>query len=196
MSYFDEVLRVLSDAEKLGARELSNGVKLIGHVPHIGPEAYLHTVFPSIGEDKVDKIEEDIQRALPNSLKEFFSYANGIHLFSGSFSIDGYRESYIRSGDGAYEPFSITTPNVDVEERLDDAPEDAVFFGFYDWDGSQNWMTPSDPRVFRCSSESAEPLNIWSNFETMLVSEVKRLSTLFDKKGNLIDEEMPTTPPE
>jgi len=192
MGYFDELLNLIDKYKRLGIHELSNGTKLIGHVPHIGPDAYLHIIFPGLSGDEITKIEEEIQRPLPTPLKEFLVYSNGIDLFSGAFSISGYRNNYVRTGDESIQPFSITTPN--VEERLNDAPHEAVFFGFYDWDGSSTWMVPSDQKVYRCSIESAEPISDWKDLGSMLISETKRLSTLFDEKGRLLNENISTAP--
>jgi hypothetical protein len=45
MSAFDEVREVVNRSKGLGTRTLPDGTELIGHVPHIAREAYLHLMF-------------------------------------------------------------------------------------------------------------------------------------------------------
>ena len=189
---FDEVREVLAEAEALGGRELPDGTRLIGHVPHIGPEAYLHTVYAPLSDEELEVVEGQICRRLPSPLKAFYKCANGLYLFSGALSIDGLRREHSRTGDAARQPFSIDTPN--VMERPTGSDPAAVFFGGYDWDGSLLFMMPSEARVFRCERDVASILTTWPTLENMLVSEAARLASAFDGDGRQIDEDEPTTP--
>lgn len=190
--YFDDLMEVILRAESLGSRTLSNRVRLIGHVPHEGPEGYLHEVFPALDDAQIALVEQDVGRPLPDELKEFYRHTNGLHLFSGALSIDGLRHSYVRMGDESRQPFSITTPN--VRERPRDADDSFVFFGGYGFDASPLGMFPDSPVVYRCKRWTAVPINEWRSFEEMLISEVHRLDGLFDEKGRKIDPDAPTTP--
>jgi hypothetical protein len=177
----------------LGVRELENGARLIGHVPHVAPEAYLHSVFPGLDPQGIKRLESDIEHKLPGSLKTFYAQHNGLDLFAGSLSIFGLRDPFMEGEAGEVgQPFSMATPNVD--ERPADADDNIVFLGFYDWDGSLLYATPTSPKIFRCSRESAEPLNTWPNLEAALTAEIKRLGELFDKDGAKRDEDAPTAP--
>lgn len=194
MESLDYLLEVVSRAEHMGERTLSNGVRLIGHVPHMAPEAYFHVTYPPLNEGQIDSLEKAIGRELPFELRAFYHKTNGVKLFGYSLSIDGLRHSYVRVGDEAWQPYSIVTPN--TIERPPDADESLVFIGGYRWDGSQLCMTPNSPVVYRCQFGTAKVLNKWSSFDEMLTSEVNRLSTLFDEKGRKIDADAPTAPAE
>jgi hypothetical protein len=190
--YFDEVMEVVLDAERLGSRRLSNGVHLVGHVPHVAPEAYYHVVYPPLADAHIATIEQQIQRRLPSELKDFYKRSNGMHLFAYAMAIDGLRRGNVRTGDGAWQPFGMDVPN--VKERPKDAGGSFVFFGGYEWDGSTLGMSPDSPVVHRCAPQSARFINEWPSFGEMLVGEVRRLSALFDESGRKINEDTPTIP--
>lgn len=193
-SIISHILEIVNKAESLGERTLPNGVRLIGHIPHAAPEAYLHIIYPPLNNEQITSIEEAITKKLPDELKAFLKVSNGINLFADSLSIDGLRHSYVRVGDEAWQPYSMVTPN--TIERPPDADESLVFLGGYCWDGSLLCMTPHSPVVYRCQFGTAKVLNKWSSFDEMLTSEVNRLSTLFDEKGRKIDADAPTAPAE
>jgi hypothetical protein len=192
MHVFEKIIPVVLRFERLGSRILPNGVELIGHVPHRGPHAFLHLTFPPLNDHDTRDIEQQIGCPLPYELKEFYSYTNGLDLFSCSLAIYGLRRSFARSGDEARQPFSIVTPNT-IERPLT-LPGSVVIFGSYEWDGSTLGMSPECPTVYRFAPNSVEVLSEWPTFEEMLLREVDRLSALFDAKGRKLDEDAPTTP--
>lgn len=194
MNYLKQLIDNLEEQySALGARTLANGARLIGNVPHIAPEAYLHYVYPGLNSNEIQQLESEIKRKLPETLRAFYAQCNGLDLFAGSLSIFGLRDLFMEGEAGDVgQPFSMEIPNVD--ERLADADDSFVFFGFYDWDGSQLYATPSSPRIIRCSRKSAKPLNTWPSLEAALTEEVRRLGKLFDEKGVPRDEDVPTTP--
>ena len=194
MDYFDELLTLLKQWDPLGSRITANGVRLIGHVPHVGAMAYLHSVYEPLRGRLILDLEEQIKHPLPMGLKHFFQRANGVRLFGNSLSIFGLRQSYDRTlSDAVYQPISIVTCN--VRERIRNAPNSAVFFGYYDWDGSKLYMLNDDPRVFVCPRYAITPLLYeWPNFETFFLTEVKRLAALYDDQGRKRQADQPTVP--
>lgn len=179
-------LSIIRRYEHLGVRELPDGTLLVGHVPQIAPEAYLHIVFPRLLDAQVDGIESSIGIKLPEDLRELFLLCNGIELFAGSLSLLGLRTTYSRSVESAWQPYSIIEPN--VEERTPGAPKSAVFFGFYNWDGSLLYAQSNTPLVHRCSRNSSAPIGTWASVGDMIAAEASRLSRLFDDDGNKIDK--------
>jgi hypothetical protein len=192
VNYFDDVMTLILEWEPLGCRVAADGARLIGHVPHVAPEAYLHVVFPALDDEGIAQIAEQIGRSLPPDLEAFFRMANGIDLFSSSLCVDGLRGDYVRTDNDAWQPFSISLINLD--ERPPDADDCHVFFGGYNWDRSLLYLAPWSPKVYRCSPTTAEPLNEWPSLGHMLVSEVKRLALLFDRQGRKLDADQPTVP--
>ena len=173
-------------------RTLPNGTRLIGHTPHVAPEAFFHVIFPPLTHKEIDELESSLGRLLPIQLIELYQTTNGLSLFSYSLHIDGLRCNYIRSGDEAWQPFSIMTAN--LTERPRDAEPTQVFFGGYKSDGSALMMQPPEDEVFRCERRSSKVLNRWSSFDNFLVSEVRRLEKLFDDSGHSRNPKLPTTP--
>lgn len=191
MDYLDRLISSLEQYAHLGNRTLPNGTKLIGHVPHVAPEAYLHILFAPLNERDVRQLELRLPCAIPHAVATFLMRTNGLYLFSGSLSIDGLRFSNVRSG-AVRQPFSILTPNIDERPRSSKASY--LFIGGYGCDGSLLYCDTGSPTVYRCSSRSARPLNEWPSFEEMIESEFNRLATHFDSKGQRINPLRPTTP--
>ena len=190
MHYLQEVTEIMRRARHLGERVLDGGTRMIGHVPHVAPQAWLHILFSPLSDDEIGEVESEIGIAIPESLKVFYSLANGISLFSGSLAIYGRRDNYKRTVDSARQPFSITTPN--TVERLRDAKGSYLFIGGYpSQKGYYLCVDIRDLRVYRCTRESAKPLANWGSFEEMLVAEANRLALLFDREGRRINPDQP-----
>jgi hypothetical protein len=192
MDALDKVIELMNSYAHLGVRVLENGTRLIGHVPHVAPEAWLHMLFAPLSVTQIAQIERDIGTALPDEFASFLKRSNGLSLFSDALSIDGLRTSYARTGDSTRQPFSIITPN--VPERPLFSRDSFVFIGGYRSDGSLLYIDKKDSRVYRCKNRSAKPLNEWSDFGVMLHKEATRLSLLFDNKGRKLNPDRPTTP--
>jgi hypothetical protein len=186
------VRKALLSWESLGAATAPNGARLIGHVPHVAPMAYLHTIFPPLSEAEILELERIVGRRIPQEYTSFLRLSNGLKVFM-KLSLDGLRTSFARDVDSARLPFSLETTN--VQERPRGSPVEVVFIGSYSYDGSNLWMRPGDPRVYRCPRREFGPvLNTWHTFDTMLESEVSRLAGLFGPDGRLRDSKLPTTP--
>lgn len=192
MDYFDRVVEILRSYETVGVRILENGTRLIGHVPHVAPEAWLHGLFPPLSATDIVRMESELGIQIPRMLSEYYARSNGMYAFSHHLYIRGIRRSFSRVGDDAWQPFSIRTPNVD--ERLRNAKPTSLFIGGYQPDGSKLFIDVADARVYRCGKLSAKPLNEWPSFDVMLESEVRRLATLFDLQGKILNPSKPTTP--
>lgn len=192
MRWKRELAKACKRFESLGSQSLKNGARLIGHVPHVAPEAYLFELFEGLGPRKLKQLEAHAGRKLPKALEGFFGEYNGMHLFAASLSLYGLRESYVRRGDAARQPFDIEDAN--RLERPQGTPDDVVFFGFYDWDGSQLAMSLGSPRVHRIKQDSVKVLTEWPTFDAMLSSEINRLSMLHDDEGRRISRKTRTTP--
>ena len=175
------LLGIISVAEVLGARTTASGTRLVGHVPHVAPEAYLHIVFPPLDGVRLSALEQAIGRPVPPAYRRLLSITNGLDLFSSSLSIYGHRTSYARAGDAARQPFSAVVPN--TAERPPGIPNDAVVVGGYGRDGSQIYVL--DGAVYRCDRDNGAPLNMWPDLFSMLVTEARRLATHFDASGRL-----------
>jgi hypothetical protein len=188
----NDLRALIESANSFGHRFADNGAELIGHVPHVAPEAWFHLLFPPLVDAQIDALQAALPVAIPEVFQQFLMMTNGCHLFSDSISIDGLRQDYSRTGDTVWQPYNIITPN--TIERPEDAGANELFIGGYNWDGSRLYIDVDTLKVHRCEADSAKPLNTWGGFWAMLVSEVQRMSLLFDSKGRQIDPDLPTTP--
>jgi hypothetical protein len=181
---------ILKEAEKFGSKKQNDGTVLIGRTPHVAPEAWYHLVFAPLKERDLEGLEKKLKRAIPKSYRKFLGTHNGLILFSGSLSLDGYKKSYDRTSNHLT-PFDLLTVN--VYERPEDALDSHFFIGGYDWDGSLLYVEEKSKEIFRCTRDSVQPLNDWLNLDTLLEQEVARLNQLF-KQGKKKVEDQPTTP--
>jgi hypothetical protein len=180
-------MEIIESAKSFGFRQLPNGARLYGHVPHVAPEAWLHEVFAPLSDSDIQSLDRAIGLALPADFRTFLRLANGMGLFSGSLAIDGKRTSYVRVGDDAWQPFCIVAAN--VEERPRQAKPWQLIVGGYRSDGSLVSIDVRDGSAFRTKARSSKIVNQWSSFWTMLSSEACRLAALFDTLGHRLSEE-------
>ena len=194
MHYLQQVNEIMQRARNLGERRLKNGAQLIGHVPHVAPEAWLHAMYPPIHDFEIRELESQIGIHFPEEFSDFLNLCNGLSLFSGELSIYGRRESYSRTDlDDVWQAFDIVTPN--TLERLRDAKPTYLFVGGYPCGkGYYVYIDTSNGAVARCTRRSAHALATWKFFPEMLLSEAIRLSHLFDSRGMLINPDEPTVP--
>lgn len=198
MDYFDRILEVFEQWDHLGNRTTTRGVRLIGKTPDRGAMAYLHSVYEPLDDDQISLLEQKISRPLPPALRSFYQKANGLRMFSGELSIQGLRHDYSRelTDEGTYQPISLEYGN--VLEEVQGYSSDMVFFGWYMMDpGFKVFIRDGEEKVIMCPRRHTEPtLCEWPSFETFLLSEANRLAKLFNENGCLIDEEIPTIPPD
>jgi hypothetical protein len=190
--YLIEVYDIISQAKSPSDRKLANNTQLIGHVPHVAPEAFLHLIFPPLTQKDVEYMENQLGKEIPVSLKTFYIHHNGISLFSGALSIYGLRENYDRTGDNVWQPFDLLVTNT-FESPEGFKPNHILIGGFRE-DGSRLYVDNLTGKIYRRSRTSSKPLNEWSSFDEMLLSETIRLSKLFDKKGKLLGDIKSTLP--
>lgn len=192
----DSYRRIVERLERwscLGAQNIPNGARLIGHIPHVAPLAYLHQIYPGLTEPQVNELAGTVGRPIPDHHRAFLRLGNGMSLFM-QVSFYGLRFTYSRDPDASRLPFHMKTSN--TWERPKGAPDAAVFVGGYSYDGSELYVLPGDPRVYHCPRRAAKPvLNTWPSLEAMLNAEIDRFETLLDRDGKLIDPGQPTMPP-
>lgn len=173
-----------------GVKEIGNGATLICHVPHVAPQAWLHTIYAGLSEKNIDAFEESLKKTLPREYIGLLKYTNGINIFSDSISIWGMRTSNVRRGDEAIQPYDLLSLN---QERIGEIPDNWLIFGSYSRDGSIMIfdLSKSDSKVFRCQCDSIKILQEWPNLMTWLDTEIERLSLSFDKNGVQYNEDTP-----
>lgn len=190
---FSGVLDILERYAVTGLHIDNIGSRLIGKAPSIAPMARIHTLFKPLSLDDIFFLENKIGLSIKESFRFFMlNISNGLSVFTSSFSINGLRKINSRELNGPKEPYSIISIN--LYQRPRDSSPNYLYIGGYSWDGSNLYIDNNTQKVYRCSSISSKPLNEWPNFETMLLSEVTRLTSLFDMNGKKLDVDKPTVP--
>lgn len=191
-----EVIQILTELRKWdhkGLKKVSNGATLIGHVPHVAPQAWLHINYAGLTDESIDVLQDSLGKKLPKDYADFLKHTNGINIFSDSISIWGMRTSNTRRGDEAIQPYDLVSLN---DEKNGEISDDWLVFGSYSWDGSTMLydLSKNNSKVYRCECNSKKILQEWSDLLTWLGAEIERLSQLFDKNGVEYDEDIPTIP--
>ncbi len=179
--------------EILGSKTMPDGSKLVGKAPHVAEQAWLHSLFAPINEKEIKELELQMGRKIPDTYKEFLILGyNGIRLFVTEFSLYGLRKQLGRTIEASVQPFSILTPN--GIERPKNALDSYFFIGGYGEDGSKIYLDTKTDKVHYCKRNDATSIVEWKSFDKMLESEVDRIFSLFDKKGELINDNIKVTP--
>jgi hypothetical protein len=168
------VLQIISRAESVGVVATPAGARAIGHIPFIGPLAYLHTVYPPLGPDGLAAVEAEVRRPLPEQYRELLMRTNGLNLFRSSLCVYGLRTSYARTT-GERLPFSGDLAN--TVERPPAVPNGAVIVGSYRQDGSHVFVDENG--AARCDRNSGSVLNRWACLAEWLVLEADRMAAVY-----------------
>ena len=81
MDAIEQAIQFLQTYERLGSRALQDGTLLIARAPHIAPEAWLHQVFGPLAEDRIQRMEEQLDRSLPTDYRRMLYTCNGLSEF-------------------------------------------------------------------------------------------------------------------
>jgi len=182
MTCFETVYDLAMRVKHLGYERTPNDAQLFGFVldSRFGFKRWVHFIFPALKDEEIDLIESMSGVKFPVRFRDFLKQTNGLILFSGALSIDGYCSSYDRLSKAAY-PYAIEVPN--TVERIKDAKPSFVFIGGYSSDGSKLYIDPETDRVYRCPRRTTVPINEWPDFDSMLNSEALRLSEEFESRN-------------
>lgn len=166
---------------------------LIGRAPHIAKFAYLHAIYKQIENREILVIEREVG-PIPKEYVNFLKVCNGLSIFNNSLALYGYRFNYLRDLQNIWQPFDLIELN--KNERPYDSNKNFFFIGSYRADGSLVYINCINHKVIRCSHDSSEPLNVWTDLEEMVLEEIDRIKLLFNSKGIKLDENKSTAPPE
>jgi hypothetical protein len=179
--YLQEVYRITDVARAFGYRALPNGTELVGHVPHIAPQAWFHQRFAPLSELDIMALEAQLGMQLPPVLRTFYAHYNGLGLFAYELSVHGRRHTYERTGDAVWQPFDLADLN--GYGRFRRRPPQQLLLSRYRRDGAWLYLDTTTGNVYRENALSSQVEHEWPSFEVMLVAEVQRLVLLFDEQG-------------
>jgi len=191
----DNLVKLIERYKPLGIEYVpTTGATLIGRAPHIAPEAWLNTLYDPITISDIDKMENSMGRVIPVQYRNFLlNCSNGLNIVLTTLCLFGCRKMIGRSTTASRQPFDLVSLNKYKSERPQNATPELFFFGGYDWDGSQLYLT-GNGEVHFCSPDDCTSLKQWASLDDFLSSEIPRIYSLFDEKGVIINESTPTIP--
>ena len=180
---FSEVIRTISKWSARGEKVLSTGVRLVCPTPHVAPEAWLHVLFPPLAPEKIAETERKLGALLPEDFKKFLMQANGLMLFSYRIDVFGVRETWVRTGDAAWQPHDLVNHNYETG-RPAGSPAEVIFFGSVE---RSEWcffeFQEGKYRVGKTSREIFRPSAYWENFASWLLSEISAMEKRCNSDG-------------
>lgn len=191
---YREIKELIYKFEKLGLGNSSDGAILIGKAPHLGSEAWLNEIFPTLDKIEIESLEDQLKTEIPQEYKKFLKeFSNGLMILTATLSLYGLRRQLTRDPKAnSRQPFSPVSAN--LYERPNNAKNSYFFIGSYQWDGSRLYIDKETNLVHCCERYDATSKIQWDSFHEMLTSELKRLYTLYDNQGKEIDEDQSTLP--
>lgn len=166
----------------LGTRKIeTTGAFLIGNASH------------SLSEQETAELETLLDTTIPPEYRYFLqNISNGMNVLVDELCLFGKRNNYIRTSmDATRQPFNLRDA---LEEKPRNATCDMFFIGGYSWDGSKLYIDKRNNSVHYCKRYDSTSLKSWDSLAEMIISEVKRLYSLFDLDGKQIDENKSTIP--
>lgn len=194
MNSWETILEVIYRWKHLGVKTTDlTKATLVGHVPHVAPEAWFHSYYLGLNDIEIHELESKMEIIFPKSIHEFLAYSNGIKLFSDALRIFGIRKHIGRTLETIRQPYDIISCNSPFEKPVD-SPESLMLIGSYGMDGSILYFHSGEEAIYYSSRDSINPKRSWSNFWDMLTEEAIRLASLFDTQGKKINPKVPTIP--
>jgi len=175
-SFFNKkILSPLEEWTHLGEIKNDMGTRLIGHVPHIAPKAYVHVVYSPLKDEDLLEFGERLERPIPIQYEEFLGYANGLMVFSGALRVMGYTPIKRKADVHVYNyPPNVIVSNVSA--RMKGLSHGAVIVGFYKEDGSYASIEEDGSVVRFDAKGSGDVIQKWSDFDIWLSSEIAILN--------------------
>lgn len=179
---FRKLKDVINSAREFGYERNPNGAELYGHIPHIAPFAYLHLTYPGLQPFEMDKLVQQIHGEIPPEYSWWLRRSNGLNLFEGALSFYGLVREFSRTLNNR-QPNDLYLEG-ELQRRVLKQGAALFFFGgANNVDGFRFYLDTRTGAVYRCSRNSAAPLQSWSGIANLIVDEIPRLAAIFDKTG-------------
>lgn len=151
------------------------GVK---RVPNVGPDAYLHVLFPPVDAAVSAPLVLKSGLVFPACVENFLKSLNGAILFQGKLSLYGIRTTFVRDVMNR-QPFDIIEVNT-IARPYEARPGD-FYIGSCSADGSRLLVRAEEPVVYRCERGSQHVLQAWGSIDEMLSEEIQRLVAEYEQ---------------
>ena len=163
----------------LGSERLPSGVECIGRAPDGEQHEWLHTLFPALDERGLERLEQELQRHLPPSLRQLYRSCGGMHLFQGAFQVHGRcREPSLH--DLSLQPEDLVALNRELDVLVW-KPPGAVAFASNGWDRSLHvvGMGRTPQEVVRCDRRTGRIFERHENVFSCIEARLYRLDARF-----------------
>lgn len=188
--FSEKILAPLEEWSQFGEKTNVVGTRLIGHAPHIAPNAYVNVVYAPLSNAELQEFSERLERKIPDQFKSFLTYANGLMVFSGAIRVMGYTPLDRKSDTHIFNyPSNIIVPNVSA--RVKGLSSAEVLVGYYKEDGSYLSIEESGRAVRFDAKGSGNLIKDWPDFDTWLSSEIAILND--DYKAGKVSIFVPST---
>jgi SMI1-KNR4 cell-wall len=179
----------LKKYRNLGYVEFVDGTISIAKIPN-KEQWFLFHFYSALDNERIISMEKQLNRFIPNLLKEFYKIMNGADLFSGLFEIWG-SIGPARKDMPNFQPISLVNGNQSNLARFEMVPDNIVFFGSY-----SGWISfyvrDGDSKIYACNRvfKSLEPIKIWDSFEIMLRDLLAEFTPYFNDEGQPITDDI------
>lgn len=107
--YFPNFVRELGKYSQSGFLVDDNKVVKICHLPRVAPNAWLHTIYPSVDPQLIVKVKTLLRVELPQEYQNFMRFCNGATLFHTFVEIWGLTTA--KRPDSANPAFDLVVEN-------------------------------------------------------------------------------------
>lgn len=178
-----DLLKLISRFDAVADRETEHAY-FRTRVASVAPYAYLNIIYKPCPQEVLAAVHSELH--LPQSLVDFYKLWNGSRMFLGALSLRGcLRQGQLlnRSDPFGLLPFDLREQNRGLASRLE--TNGLLRIGTYTLDGSIVCISRDTGRV-ECyvGAELERVRQSWGSLQEWLMSEISRISLLFDPKGN------------
>jgi len=178
-----DLLKLISRFDVVADRETEHAY-FRTRVASVAPYAYLNIIYKPCPQELLAAVHSELR--LPQSLVDFYKLWNGSRMFLGALSVRGclsQGQLLNRSDPSALLPFDLREPDRGLASRLE--TKGLLRIGTYNSDGSIVCISHDSGRV-ECyvGADLGRVRQGWASVQEWLMSEISRISLLFDSKGN------------
>jgi len=163
-------------------------VRQICHQPQRAPEAYLHELYPGLGESEIAEMEAVVGQLLPPRLLSFYEITNGARLFEAQVSVSGLVKEFGR------DPSKQAPISIEQDSRIFAAvrPEwyrqGFIRIGGVSFERQDELICGPDDRVLVIHADTAQPLRRYSDIFDCLESFTREMGQFWTTEGSFTGE--------
>jgi hypothetical protein len=179
--------RISREWGHLGEQVTASGTHCIGHLPQVGPAAWLHRFYAGCPEGELDAVEQSMGRRIPLAWRSVLNEHNGLGLFVARLFLAGVIPAgQRRRSIEDPQPFSLETVNGVKRPRGTVASSDDFVIGGRTVGVPCVFLLRPDDSVMSVTRDGSEVLSVWPSAEEMLAGEYVATCQMHDSEGRLV----------